>query len=91
MLRLVNRSHHEAHFTVVRLRGTIGELHRRGVSIFFERPRVASLDPSSTELWSSRERIRSGRWAVACHEDTIDSPNGFYIVPVGVAGPITVG
>lgn len=91
MLRLVNRSHHEAHFTVVRLRGTIGELRRQAVSIFLGRPRVASLDPSTTEVWSSGERIRSSRWAVACHEDTIDSPSGFYIVPVGVAGPITAG
>lgn len=47
--------------------------------------------PSATDVWSSPRAVASGRWAIVCFKDLIDAPNGFQVVPAGVAGPIEIG
>lgn len=90
--RLVNEARLEGLFRVARLgRG------QRPIDLLYDTPPYlgrrssAFLQPSVTREWSSSKEITSGRWAVVCWEDRIAVPNGWQMVPVGVAGPIEIG
>jgi hypothetical protein len=49
------------------------------------------IHPSETDTWSSPRGLPAGsRWAAVCWKDKIAAPNGFFVVPVGIAGTIRV-
>jgi hypothetical protein len=91
-LELVNDSHLEGGFRVMRLtpNRSIGWIRAHPRGFLFRGPRTEFLDPSTAMVWSSTGRITQGSWAVICYRDQIAAPNGFTIVPVGVAGPIEI-
>jgi len=89
-LEFVNDSYLEGYIKVLRMRPgrRLGDL-RAGPFIgggWGERNA-----PEATDVWSSPRPVVSGTWAVVCFKDLIDAPNGFHVVPAGVAGRIEIG
>jgi hypothetical protein len=91
-LELVNESHFEVLFQVVRLKAgqTLADL-RAGADYYpsFGGERSVVVGPLREKTWSSTPTVTSS-WAAICWKDIIQFPNGIQFTRGGIAGPIEV-